>query len=418
MREPVDPTRKYNTYLLQVPRTHTHEDISNSTLYALQQLPKGCIGNREHLQDIALTATCKYSHQDAVRAAPRANMQRPSTKTDTRPQDDALVPTTYCPPATQRFHEQMGARVARKPYGHYFHTFPLYIRREALAAVPRPIRYPEADVLPLARARALLAPGAHAVENGWYAYPDGTAYVASRTQFPGCTGTMVDWWFWWHSVEAERYALWYPYSHCAVESTYARRTTSAYTPVAKLEDAGGGSGGRGTSRARRREVPILERDDVSHRHKWLGSTHTVSEFIGAKRMTLRIEFKEPSYFGLGSWEDLRKAGYEAAVCGLLWDERLPMKVGDMIHLWRRNETGLELRSRYYLAHQVYLDVFGLLKIPVDRIGGMLGIKQWQAGDKVAYEQFLHDQTEFTNLARILPGLYEEFGGEEKQGTPG
>lgn len=46
---------------------------------------------------------------------------------------------------------------------------------------------------------------------------------------------------------------------------------------------------------------------------------------------------------------------------------------------------------------------------MSRIGGLLGLKRLQAGEKVAYEQFLHDQIEFTNLASILPGLYEEFG---------
>lgn len=336
-----------------------------------------------------------------------ANTNKTDKKTlqgDTRAHDPSLVPVTYYPLNTQHAHSKMQERMARKPYAHYFHTSPLYVRREALDAIPRPINNPKDHVLPLSQIRKLLEPGDHPVENGWYAFPDGTGYVTSKTQFPGCTADMIEWWFWWHSVEGERYALWYPYNHWDVKSTYSRLTKSKFTPESRKNAKTG------------KELPILERDDIPHRQKWLGSTHTVSEYIGPNHMELRIEFKEPSYFGLGTWEELSKAGYEAVVCGILWDKMLPMKVGDMIHLWRRNESGLELRSRYYLGHEVTLDLFGL-KISVDKVGGLLGIKRLQAGDKVAYEQFLHDQTEFTNLASILPGLYREFGQQERQGVP-
>lgn len=85
-----------------------------------------------------------------------------------------------------------------------------------------------------------------------------------------------------------------------------------------------------------------------------------------------------------------------------------------MHLWRRKEDGedLELRSRYWLGHQVHLDL-GLVKIPLDRAGGITGIKKRLAGEMVADEQFLHGQIEFTNLSSILPDLYHEFGGKAK-----
>lgn len=271
---------------------------------------------------------------------------------DARAQDASLVPVTYYPLGTQYQHAKMRQSIARKPYAHYFHDPPLYVRREALLAIPNPIRNPEKDVLPLSQIRKLFEPGDQPVENGWYVFPDGTGYVTSKTQFPGCTADMIEWWFWWHSVEGERYALWYPYNHCDVKSTYARLGRSQFTTQAMKDPKSG------------RQIPILERDDLPHRQRWLGSTHTVTEFIGPLLMSLRIEFKEPSYFGLGTYDDLKEAGYETAVCGILWDRILPMKVGDMIHLWRKTDNGLELKSRYYLGHQVYFDILGL-KIPVD-----------------------------------------------------
>lgn len=130
-------------------------------------------------------------------------------------------------------------------------------------------------------------------------------------------------------------------------------------------------------------------------------------------MIIRIDSKDSSNFGL-PWEELQKAGYESAVCAVLWDAKLPMKVGEFVHLWRRKEggEGLELRSRYWLGHQDHLDL-GLVKIPLDRAVGITGIKKRLTGEKVAFEQFLHDQIEFPNLASILPGLYHEFGGKAK-----
>lgn len=274
-------------------------------------------------------------------------------KEDKRAQDASLVPVTYYPLDTQRQHAKTRQSIASKPYAHYFHDSPLYVRREALPAVPNPISNPKENVLPLSQISKLLEPGDQPVENGWYVYPDGTGYVTSKTQFPGCTADMIEWWFWWHSVEGERYALWYPYNHCDVKSTYAKLAKSKFTTEVKKDSKSG------------KAIPILERDDLPHRQRWLGSTHTVTEFIGPILMSLRIEFKDPSYFGLGTWEDLKKAGYETAVCGILWDKMLPMKVGDMIHLWRKTDDGLELKSRYYLGHQVYFDLFGL-KISVDK----------------------------------------------------
>lgn len=113
-------------------------------------------------------------------------------------------------------------------------------------------------------------------------------------------------------------------------------------------------------------------------------------------MTKRIEFKDSSHYGL-PWEVLQKAGYESAVCAVLWDAKLPEKVGKFVHLWRPKEgvEGLELRSRYWLGHQVHLNL-GLVKIPLDRAGGITGIKKRLAGEKVAHEQFLHGQIESIN----------------------
>ncbi|OLN87501.1 Phloretin hydrolase [Colletotrichum chlorophyti] len=281
------------------------------------------------------------------------------------------VPITYYPLDTQRAYRYNENRLKSKPYAKYYNR-DLYL----YADIPQYIRepMPNEGVLPIKLSHRLLEPGYHQYENGWCALPDGTAYVTSRTRFPKATGEMIQWWFWWHSIESERYALWFPYDHLSVRSSYADR---------------------------------LHRTDLSHTEKWLGSTHRVTEFIGSKKMTVNIHFVDPERYGL-PWEDLKAAGYVAAACAELRDGLLPnLKIGDFLHLWRKTDDGLELRSRYWLGGGVHYKVFGA-KVGIDYLAGALGFKRRMAGESIAYEHFIHDQTEFTNLASFLPELHADY----------
>ncbi|KAH9233190.1 hypothetical protein K456DRAFT_37174 [Colletotrichum gloeosporioides 23] len=281
------------------------------------------------------------------------------------------VPITYYPLNTQKAYRHNENRMKDKLYAKYCHR-ELYL----YADIPQYIReqMPAEGVLPIGDSPRLLEPGYHKHENGWRMLPDGTAYVTSRTRFPGSTGDMVRWWFWWHSVEPERYALWFPYDHLSARSTYADR---------------------------------LHRTDLSHTQKWLGSTHRVTEFIGSQKMTVHIHFVDPAQYDL-PWDKLKAAGYEAAVCAELRDGLLPnLKIGDFLHLWRKTEDGLELRSRYWLGGGIHYKVMGM-KVGIDYLAGALGFKKRMAGENIAYEHFIHDQTEFTNLASFLPDLYGDY----------
>ncbi|KAK7448009.1 PhlG protein [Colletotrichum acutatum] len=307
----------------------------------------------------------------------RSDTQTPNPTTTNQSQNPdkdgypAKVPLTYYPLETQKAFTYNENRMKSKLYAKYCNK-DLYL----YADIPQYIRepMPVEGILPITESRRLMEPGYHAHENGWRSLPDGTAYVTSRTRFPGSTGDMVRWWFWWHSVEPERYALWFPHDHLAARSTYADR---------------------------------LHRTDLSHTQKWLGSTHRVTEFIGATKMTVNIHFVDPAQYGL-PWEELKAAGYEAAVCAELRDGLVSnLKIGDFLHLWRKTEDGLELRSRYWLGGGIHYKVMGM-KVGIDYLAGALGFKHRMAGDNIAYEHFIHDQTEFTNLASFLPGLYADY----------
>lgn len=83
----------------------------------------------------------------------------------------------------------------------------------------------------------------------------------------------------------------------------------------------------------------------------------------------------------------------------------------MVHLARKTDDGFEQRSHYWIGHDPRIRLLGR-SISVDAIGTKLGLKRKQAGARVAYEQLLHDQIEFTHLSTFLADLHREFGTSE------
>lgn len=280
-------------------------------------------------------------------------------------------PVTYFPVPTQRQFTQNEARIRGKPYARYFRG-DLRLHEEVLPAL-RGAMDP-ADALSPKDVNALLDPGYHRVENGFCELPDGTAYVASRVPFPGCTGEMYQWWFWWHAVEPARYTLWYPYDHVDV---------------------------------RPRDPGVLTKPGLTHEQRYVGTVHDVVEFIGPELMTIAIRFVDPSEVGLDE-RRFAAAGIVAHACARVMLKPAGIEAVTMIHLARKTADGFEQRSRYWIGHDAKLRVGGG-SLGVDAIGSKLGIKRRMAGERVGYEQLLHDQIEFTHLASFLADLHREFG---------
>jgi hypothetical protein len=283
----------------------------------------------------------------------------------------ATCPVTYFPVATQHQFAKNRERVRGKPYQRYF-SGDLRLREDVLPALRAPMD--RGDVLTPADINALLDPGYHRVENGFCELADGGAYVASRVAFPSCTGEMYQWWFWWHAVEPERYTLWYPYNHVSV---------------------------------RPRDTERLTRSGLTHGQRYVGTTHDVVEFIGPDLMSIAIRFVEPSEIGLDT-SRFAAAGIVGHACARVSIRPLGIEAVTMVHLARETSDGFEQRSRYWIGHDARVRALGGL--PVDRVGAALGIKRRLAGERVAYEQLLHDQIEFTHLATFLAEIHREFGG--------
>jgi hypothetical protein len=284
----------------------------------------------------------------------------------------ATVPVTYFPVATQHQFARNRTRIGGKPYEKYFHG-DLRLNEEVLPALRGPMQ--RSLALKPDHVNALLDPGYHPVENGFCELSDGSAYVASLVPFPGCTGEMYQWWFWWHALEPERYTLWYPYNHVSV---------------------------------RPRDPQTLTRPGLTHEQRYVGTTHDVVEFIGPDRFAIAIRFVDPSELGLDTGR-FAAAGVVAHACARVSLRPFGVEAVTMIHLVRRTDRGIEQRSRYWIGHDVRLGLLGGLS--VDGVATSLGMKRRLAGERMAYEQLLHDQIEFTHLATFLADMHRQFGAE-------
>jgi hypothetical protein len=288
-----------------------------------------------------------------------------------------VIPVTYYPIGNQRQFAVNRERVQGKPYAKYFNG-ELWLHDDVLPAIREPMPFAEALDLTPDGLNTLLEPGYHEVENGFCELPDGTAYTASLVPFPGCTGEMFQWWFWWHSVEPARYTLWYPYSHISAK------------PV---------------------DRDVLTARGLTHEQRYIGNTHRVTERIGSRRVTISIRFVDPAELGFDTsrFAAADIVGHACAEVSLL---RPDLPLTTMVHLARRTEHGIELRSRYWTGHRMRLNLGPSLSLPLDGLLSTLGLKRRLVGLPVAYDQLLHDQIEWTHLSSFLADIYREFGQQE------
>jgi hypothetical protein len=279
-------------------------------------------------------------------------------------------PVTYYPVATQQQLLQNRALIQGKPYARFFNA-DLWISEDVLPALSAPMN--ERDVLQPEGANQLLDAGLHKVETGYCELPDGSAYVASKVPLPGVTAEMYSWWFWWHALESARYTLWYPHNHVSVEPQQAERLTQP---------------------------------GLSDEQRYVNTTHHVCEYIGPDLLRVAIRFVDPSEVGLdrARFASAQVVGHACARVAILGTG---VESVTMIHLVQETEGGLVQRSRYWIGHDPRLKTpFG--RVPLERLSSNT-LRRKLAGARVAYEQLLHDQIEFTHLATFLPELYRELG---------
>jgi hypothetical protein len=223
--------------------------------------------------------------------------------------------------------------------------------------------------VPFAGAGHVLVQGGGVLEDAVVRNSDGILVVACRTEMPGVTPEMWDWWFGWHLPSSERYRLWHPKAH--VKATV-------------------------------REDRAHVRDD---RARYVGNVSFVDEYIGPDLVKLSIAFREPSAFGFDAAQ-LAKVG--TAICARVGLRGTPLDTGRLIHLVRRTEGGSEMISRFWLADVAFaVPALGALISPLfNRRAARLS----SMPDAAGLHLLRHCAEEMHHLASFLPELYREMSG--------
>lgn len=241
---------------------------------------------------------------------------------------------------------------------------------EVLAAIEAgPV---EADAaLALADAARLLDPAPLEVETGWCWLPDGTGFVAVRTEMPAVTGAMVDWWFDWHPREALRYRIWHPAAHFDNHV----------------------------------ELPL---DGPPRAKAHWGTVHHPVEDVGTGRVRARIEFAAPTAMGLPT-DALDDPHVATIVCGHAGDDTRRMRHTPMFHVFLREGDGVVLRSRFWLGAALRPYLPGTAGDVVGRVANRRVVRRLALPGDLPPALARHCAEEYANLGALLPELYGRFG---------
>jgi hypothetical protein len=259
--------------------------------------------------------------------------------------------------------------LATKPYARFLdpeiRPLPDHIRHALdRGALPEPL-------LPtLAAAPRSLFGEASATENGFVLTADGAIVVAARTDLPGVTPAMIDWWFGWHSDSPERYKLWHPLAH---------------VHAAWLSPPPPGSRGRA---------------------RYVGATSIVDEYIGSALLRAAIRFVPPASLGFAD-PSLDDPEHGTIVCARTGLGDVPIDVGYLVHHVRRTAGGSEMRSRFWIGSRYAAGRDSVLGTVMARAARRL----MRPAEPDARALLVHCAEEMQHLAQFLPALYAQFPPE-------
>lgn len=214
----------------------------------------------------------------------------------------------------------------------------------------------------------LLDPAPLPLEDGWSRLEDGVRLVAVRTEMPGVSAEMVDWWFDWHPRDPERYRLWHPAAH------FGNSLEEPARPRAKAH--------------------------------W-GAVHHPVEDVGTGTVHARIEFLAPTELGF-STDALEDPAVGTVVCGLVGDDRKRLRHSAMAHVFLAADDGLVLRSRFWLGARIRPYAPAPLATLGERALNRPAVRDRALPREIAPALARHCAEEYANLARILPDLFRDY----------
>jgi len=204
------------------------------------------------------------------------------------------------------------------------------------------------------------------LEDGFVLTSDGGMRVSVRTDMPGVTPAMVDWWFGWHGDAAAKYKLWHPQAHVHVGW---------------------------------REKPPA---GASGRALYIGQTSIVDEYIGSDLVRGAIRFVPPSTLGFTD-KRLDDDGQATIVCARIGSGDAPIDIGYLAHHVRAVPGGSEMRSRFWMGgrHIGGRNLVGSLAATIAK--RVLSVTETDARALL-----VHCAQEMPHLAAFLPALHAEF----------
>jgi hypothetical protein len=246
---------------------------------------------------------------------------------------------------------------ADTPWGNYFDPQMAPLPRHVVVALEHG---PQADqtLLGLECAASILDDGYQQTENGYGTLRGGGFHVAVRTDMPGVTPAMWDWWFGWHGSDSRRYKLWHPRAHASAHWG----------------------------------------DDGPDGH-YVGRTSIIEEYLGSSYAKAAIQFLEPSALGL----DAARLGEDVAVCARLGSSELPVDIGWFIHHIRATADGAEMRSRFWMGGP-FIGVRRGNRLADSVIRPIAAHQLPQPRDLL-----VHCAQEMNHLAAFLPAIYDQLG---------
>lgn len=257
-----------------------------------------------------------------------------------------------------------------KPYAKYYYIEPVQPDPSRFEVLKGPI--PLESALQPKQLNDLLKEGYLDTECGYCQLENGSVFVANRTDMPGVSIDMINWWFAWHALEDLRYMIWYPKDHysISVKDEDRKKILDPATPMTA---------------------------------KFQGITHYVREDTGNLE-DIEIDFLSPEDYGFDvkQWPTDNSVTLVAAN-GLSKPvdapDDAPKAPAMMCHFVRETENGVEMRTRFWMGWHV------IDKKPVCLLPEGVRIPQ-EAGIAL----LKHNIEEYTNLAHLLPTLYKEMGG--------
>lgn len=194
-------------------------------------------------------------------------------------------------------------------------------------------------------------------ECGYEIMSDGHYLVSMCVPMPNVTKEMVEWWFWWHAQEHDRYKAWYPGEHIA--TGFDKKDKEYFNS---------------------KTVPPFKT-----------VTHYPVERIGKLCAPLSIEFVTPTEFGF-SQDIMLENDVEHIVCGHVGAFKGLVPNTEMAHILVNTENGAMWVSRFWLGKRVKSKILRKLFVTEKQAKGMAE----------------HCYVEYHNFAIRIPQMYHEW----------